>query len=345
MSSNDPTPAAPRAPWPAGRRPRVLVTQAVPQAGLDVLATFAEVDKNPVEGTIWSKEELLAHLPGHDALYCLLTDTIDAAVLDAAPDLRVIANMAVGFNNVDVAEATRRHIPVTNTPGVLTDTTADFAWALLLAAGRRVAEGDRFTRAGRFHGWGPLMLLGGDVARRTLGVVGFGRIGQAVARRALGFEMQVLYYDVHPVDPATERELHAAFTPLDELLAQADFVTLHVNYTPETHHLLGREQFAHMKPTAYLVNTARGPVVDEAALADALREKQIAGAGLDVYEQEPEVHPGLLALENVVLAPHIASATIDTRNAMATMAAENIKAVFAGRRPPNLVNPEVWEAT
>ncbi|HMA34471.1 MAG TPA: D-glycerate dehydrogenase [Chloroflexia bacterium] len=344
MSSNDPNQGGPRAAWPAGRRPRVLVTQAVPQVALDLLQTFADVDANPDEGVIWSPDELRAHLPGHDGLYCLLTDTIDAAVMDALPELRVIANMAVGFNNVDVEEATRRGIAVTNTPGVLTDTTADFAWALLMAAARRVAEADRFTRAGKFHGWGPLMLLGGDVAGRTLGVVGFGRIGQALARRARGFAMPVLYYDLHPVDTALEQELHATFSSLDDLLAQADFVSLHVNYTPETHHLLSHAQFARMKRTAYVINTARGPVIDEAALAEALRTQQIAGAGLDVYEQEPAVHPGLLALENVVLAPHIASATIDTRNAMATMAAQNIQAVFANRRPPNLVNPAVWPA-
>jgi glyoxylate reductase len=323
-------------------RPRVLVTQAVPQAGLDLLATFAEVEANPDEGVIWSKAELIRRLPDHDALYCLLTDTVDAEVLNAGPDLRIVANMAVGFNNVDVSEATRRGIAVSNTPGVLTDTTADFAWALLMAAARRVAEADRFTRAGRFHGWGPLMLLGGDVAGATLGVVGFGRIGQAVARRALGFHMKVLYYDAYPVDAGVARELNATAVPLDDLLAQADFVSLHVNYTPETHHLLGREQFARMKPTAYVVNTARGPVIDEAALVEALRTRQIAGAGLDVYEREPDLEPGLAELDNVTLAPHIASASIATRNAMATMAAENIKALFQGRRPPNLVNAEVW---
>lgn len=338
----DPTPG-PRAPWPAGQRPRVLVTQAVPQAGLDLLKTFADVDANPTEGAIWSKEELIARLPGHDALYCLLTDTIDAAVMDAMPDCRIIANMAVGFNNIDIRDASRRGIPVTNTPGVLTDTTADFAWAMLLGIARRVAEADRFTRAGRFHGWGPLMLLGGDVAKRTLGVVGFGRIGQAVARRALGFEMSVLYHDVQRNDEALERELNARYVPLDELLAASDFVSLHVTYTPATHHLLGREQFNRMKPTAYVINTARGPVIDEAALVEALRTKRIAGAGLDVYEEEPKIHPGLLDLDNIILAPHIASATIDTRNAMATMAAANIKALFAGERPPNLVNPDVWQ--
>lgn len=324
-------------------RPRVLVTQAVPQAGLDLLHTFADVDANPDEGVIWSKEELIRRLPGHDALYCLLTDTIDAAVLDANPDLRIVANMAVGYNNIKVEDATQRGIPVTNTPGVLTDTTADFAWTLLMAAGRRVCEGDRFTRAGRFHGWGPLMLLGGEVNGSTLGVVGFGRIGQAMARRAHGFNMSVLYYDTNRFDESTERELNATFTDLDELLAKSDFVTLHVNYTPETHHLINAERLARMKRTAYLINTARGPVVDEAALAAALRDGTIAGAGLDVYENEPDVHPDLLKLENVVLAPHIASATWHTRNAMATMAAENIRAFFAGKRPPNIVNPETWK--
>ncbi len=342
MSSNDAIGLRTQAPWPAGRQPRVLVTQAVPAPGPALLRTFAEVDANPDPGVIWSPEELRARLPGHDALYCLLTDTIDAAAMDAAPDLRIIANMAVGFNNVDVPEATRRGIAITNTPGVLTDTTADFAWALLMAAGRRVAEADRFTRAGRFHGWDPLLLLGGDVAGRTLGIVGFGRIGQAMARRAGGFGMSVLYHDVQPVDAATEQALNARHVPLDTLLAESDFVTLHVNYTPETHHLLGAEQFARMKPTAYVVNTARGPVIDEAALAGALRDGQIAGAGLDVYEDEPAVHPDLLAQENVVLAPHIASASIDTRNAMATIAAENIRALFSSERPPNLVNPDVW---
>src|SRR5690242_12541908 len=208
MSSNETNATGARTGWPAGQRPRVLVTQAVPQPGLEILRGFADIDANPDEGVIWSHEELLARLPGHDALYCLLTDTIDSAAMDAAADLRVIANMAVGFNNVDVNEATRRGIAVTNTPGVLTDTTADFAWALLMAAARRVSEADRFTRAGKFHGWGPLMLLGGDVAGRTLGVVGFGRIGQAVARRALGFGMPVLYYDIKPVDAETERELN-----------------------------------------------------------------------------------------------------------------------------------------
>jgi glyoxylate reductase len=325
------------------QKPHVLVTQLIPQAGMDLLHSFAAVDVNPDPDRIWTKEEVIAALPGHDALLCLLTNPIDAAVMDAAPGLKVIANMAVGFNNIDLGAATTRHIAVTNTPGVLTDTTADFAWALLMAAARRVAEADRFTRAGKFHGWGPLMLVGGDITEKTLGIVGFGRIGRAVAERAQGFHMRVLYYDTQPADADTEHRLNASRASLGDLLAQSDFVTLHVNYTPETHHLIGASQLARMKDTAYLVNTSRGAVVDEADLVDALRNHAIAGAGLDVYEDEPTIHPGLLDLENVVLAPHIASASITTRNAMATMAAENIRAVFAGHRPPNLVNPEVWE--
>lgn len=323
-------------------RPRVLVTQRVPQAALDLLHTFAEVDLNPEPDRIWSKEEVIARLPGHNALYCLLTNPVDAAVMEAAPGLKIIANMAVGFNNIDVAAATSRGIPVTNTPGVLTDTTADFAWALLLAAGRRVAEADRFTRAGKFHGWGPMMLMGGDVAGKTLGVVGFGRIGRAVAERAQGFHMRVLYFDSYRADAETERQLNATSVDLDTLLAESDFVTLHVNYTTETHHLIDAPQLAKMKPTAYLVNTARGAVIHESALVAALRDGQIAGAGLDVYEDEPALDAGLLALENAVLAPHIASASVETRTAMALTAAENVQAVFQGHRPPNIVNPEVW---
>jgi glyoxylate reductase len=241
-----------------------------------------------------------------------------------------------------VAEATRRGIPATNTPGVLTDTTADFAWALLMTAARRVSEGERFLRAGKFHGWGPLMMVGHDVHGKTLGIVGFGRIGRAVAKRASGFDMRVLYYDQFPADPQTERELNARAVSLDELLESADFVSLHTDYNPSTHHMISKEQFAMMKPSAYLINTARGPIVDEGALVEALRGGQIAGAGLDVFEREPEVHPGLLELENAVIVPHIASASLETRNAMGLMAADNVLAALRGERPPNVVNPEVY---
>ena len=273
----------------------------------------------------------------------MLTNTIDREVLEAAPDLKVIANMAVGYNNIDVAEATRRHIPVANTPGVLTDTTADFAWTLLMAAARRLAEADRFSRAGRFHGWGPLMMVGQDVYGKTLGIVGFGRIGRAVARRATGFDMKVLYHDKYPADPDTERSLNARSVSMDELLAQSDYVTLHTDYNPETHHLIGAPELAKMKPTAYLINTSRGAIVDEAALVDALKSGTIAGAGLDVFEREPRINPGLLELENAILAPHIASASLETRTAMALMAAENVVAALKGQRPPNVVNPEIYD--
>ncbi|MFL5735379.1 MAG: 2-hydroxyacid dehydrogenase [Chloroflexia bacterium] len=328
---------------------RMLMTQLVPAAAIERLreAVGAEgvLEINPDADRIWTKQELIARLQERDynALYCLLTNPVDAEVMDAAPGLRIIANMAVGYNNIDVEEATRRGIPVSNTPGVLTDTTADFAWALLMAAARRVAEGDRFTREGRFHGWGPLMLVGQDVHGRTLGIIGFGRIGRALAKRATGFDMQVLYHDKYPADAETERALRARSVEMEELLAQSDYVSIHTDYNPESHHLVGAPELARMKPTAYLINTSRGACVDEAALVEALKAGRIAGAGLDVYEREPEMHPGLLELQNAVLAPHIASASLDTRTAMAMTAAENVIAALRGERPPTIVNPEVWE--
>jgi glyoxylate reductase len=278
----------------------------------------------------------------YDALYCMLTNPIDAEVLDAAPALKIVANMAVGYNNIDVEEATRRRVAVTNTTGVLTDTTADFAWTLIMASARRLVESDRYLRAGKFHGWGPLMMVGHDVHGKTLGIIGFGRIGRAVAKRASGFDMKVLYHDKYSADPDTERALNASNASMDELLSNSDFVTIHTDYNPDTHHLIGAPELARMKPSAHLINTARGPIVDEAALAAALKAGTIAGAGLDVYEREPDVHPGLLELENVVLAPHIASASLDTRNSMGLTAADNIVATLRGERPPNCVNPEIY---
>ncbi|HET9494279.1 MAG TPA: D-glycerate dehydrogenase [Chloroflexia bacterium] len=325
------------------------MTQVVPQPAIDLLrreiGPEGVLDINPDPDAIWTKSELIERLRGgnYSALYSMLTNQVDAEVFDAAPDLRVVANMAVGYNNVDLAEATRRGIPVTNTPGVLTDTTADFAFALLMAAARRVVEGDKFTREGRFHGWGPLMMVGTDVYGKTLGIVGFGRIGRAVAKRATGFGMQVLYFDRVPADEDTERALNASFVPFDRLLAESDFVSLHTDYNPETHHLIGAPEFAMMKPGAYLINTARGAIVDEAALVEALKSGRLAGAGLDVFEREPEIHPELLTLENAVLAPHIASASMETRTAMALMAAENVLSALRGERPPNVVNPEVYD--
>jgi glyoxylate reductase len=299
------------------------------------------VTANP-DDRILSRDELCAAVAGQDAIVCLLTDPIDRVVLEAASasGVRAIANMAVGFNNIDVAAASRSGILVTNTPGVLTEATADLAWALLLAVARRVVEGDREMRTGRFGGWGPLYLLGGDVTGRTLGLIGPGRIAVAVAERARGFRMPLLYHGRRP-SPALEA-LGARPVELDTLLAESDFVSLHVPLTAETEHLIDARALARMKPTAYLINTARGPVVDEAALVEALRARRIAGAGLDVYEDEPRMAPGLADCPNTVLLPHLGSASIATRAAMSRMAAENAIAVLEGRRPPDLVNPETW---
>ncbi len=319
---------------------KVLVTREIPAPGLDLLRAECEVELNPHDRVL-TREELLAGVRGKDGLLCLLTDTVDGAVMDAGlPTLKGIANYAVGFNNIDVAEATRRGLPVSNTPGVLTETTADLAWTLLMAAARRVVEADRFMRAGKFRGWAPMLFLGQDVYARTLGIVGFGRIGEAMARRARGFAMRILYYDARRRTPEEEQQLGVEYRPLDELLAASDFVTLHVNLDATTRHLIGRRELALMKPTAILVNTSRGPVVDEEALVAALQAGTIKGAGLDVFEEEPAMKPGLAECHNAVLVPHIASASVETRTRMATMTAESLLAMLKGEPVANLVNPE-----
>ncbi|MBO0683613.1 MAG: D-glycerate dehydrogenase [Candidatus Dormibacteraeota bacterium] len=267
-------------------------------------------------------------------------DPVGETVL-STPGLRVVANVAVGYDNIDLAAATRHRVMATNTPGVLTETTADFAFALMMAAARRVAEGDRMVRAGAFMGWAIDMLLGQDLWGATLGLVGAGRIGTGVARRARGFQMKVLYSDAVALPAEVERELGAERVELSRLLREADFVSLHVPLTPQTHHLIGPEELALMKPTAVLVNTSRGPVLDEAALAEALGRGSIFAAGLDVYEHEPDVHPGLRGLDRVVLAPHIASGSVRTRSEMSALAVRNLLAGLRGERPPNLLNPEV----
>lgn len=320
----------------------IYVTRPIPQAGLDILRAAYPDFKMNTEDRVLERHELLARVKGLDALLPLLTDRIDGELLDAAgPQLKIVANHAVGFDNIDLKAATDRGVLITNTPGVLTDATADHAWALLFAIARRIPESERFLRAGKFKGWGPLMYLGGDLTGRTLGVVGVGRIGHAMAMRSRGFNMRVLYTDEFQ-NTVLERELGALRVELEELLHEADFVSLHVPLLPGTKHLINAKTLRLMKPTAYLINTSRGPVVDEAALAEALQNNVIAGAALDVYENEPAVHPGLLPLENVVLTPHTASATIETRNKMATMAATNLLAGLRGEKPPNLVNEEVW---
>lgn len=316
---------------------RVYVTRPLPdpgtgplrEAGLEVVQN--EHDRPPF------REELLARVGDADALLCLLTEKIDAEVLDAAPGLRVVANLAVGYDNVDVGAATARGIVVTNTPDVLTEATADLAWTLLLSATRRVVEGDRLVRAGRWTGWSPTQLLGRGLDGKTLGVVGLGKIGTAVARRATGFGMDVVYHNRSANEPA-ERELGVRRVELDELLATADFVSVNCPLTAETRHLLDADAFAAMKPTAVLVNTARGPVVDEKALVTALRDGTIAGAGLDVYEREPEFEPELAELDNVVLLPHLGSATAEARGGMVDLCCRNILAVLRGETPVTPVN-------
>jgi glyoxylate reductase len=314
---------------------RSLPGEAVARARIRAVVDIHEGDK-PL-----GRADLIARLKGRQGLVCLITDTIDAPLLAACPDLRVVSNVAVGFNNIDVSAATQRGVVVTNTPEVLTETTADFAWTLLMATARRVVEADRYVRDGKFTQWEFMVLLGGDVHGKTLGIIGFGRIGRAMARRALGFNMRILYQDAVAADPATERELRATRTDTATLLRESDFVTLHTPLVPETEHLINTQSLKTMKKTAYLVNASRGPVVDEGALAQALKEGWIAGAGIDVFEREPEVHPALMGLPNVVLAPHIASASSDTRLKMANLAVDNCLAVLEGTAPPTPVNPEV----
>jgi len=321
---------------------KVYVTRPVFDEAVEKLRREVVVELN-AEDRILSKKELIERLRDKDGALTLLTDAIDLEVLESAPKLKVVANFAVGFNNVAIESATKMGVVVTNTPGVLTETTADFAWTLLMAAARRVVEGDKFARAEDHWVWGPKMFLGYDVYGKTLGLVGLGRIGQAVARRAAGFNMRVVFHDTEPIPEQVVKDLGVTRLPLDELLRISDFISLHVPLFPETHHLLNDRTFALMKPTCIVVNTSRGPVVDEKALVRALRDKKIAGAGIDVFEREPEIEPELRKLENAVIAPHIASASHETRLKMCMMAADNLLAVLKGNRPPNLVNPEVWD--
>src|SRR5437870_312130 len=289
------------------------------------------------------RDELLEGLRGKAGAVTLLTDKVDDEFLDAAgPELRIVANYAVGFDNIDVPACTARSVMASNTPDVLTETTADTAWALIMAAARRVAEGDRFLRRREPWIWGPMMMLGQDIHHKTLGIVGFGRIGHAMARRARGFGMKVLYFDVYRPGPELEEELGAEYRDLEDLLRESDFVTLHVNLSDETRHLIDEKRLGAMKPTAVLVNTSRGPVVDEEALADALASGGIFAAGLDVFEREPDVHQRLLDAENAVVIPHLGSATVETRAAMGMLAVDNVLAALEGREPPTLIDRSAW---
>ena len=324
-------------------KPKVFVTHGLFAPARALLEKHFEVD-------YWlsqprpPRDELLRSVADKDALICLLTEKVNDELLDRAPNLRIAATVSVGYDNIDVAACTRRKIVATNTPGVLDDTTADFAFALLMAIARRIVEGDAWMRSGTWPGWNLDQLCGADVSGKTLGIIGFGRIGRAMAKRAQGFDMRILYTDAMRAAPEVERDLHAEYVDRDRLLAAADFVSVHVPLLPETRRLINAATLAKMKPGSYLINTSRGPVVDEAALVAALDAKQIAGAALDVFENEPKAHPALIARKDVILTPHIASASVETRTKMAVIAVENVIALFDGRRPPNALNPEVLAA-
>jgi glyoxylate reductase len=324
-------------------KPRVFATHSLFDAARQILQETCEVE-------YWAKperpprEEVLRQVKDKEGLICLLTEKINEDLLRSAPKLRIAANVAVGFDNIDVAACTKRSVVATNTPGVLDETTADFAWTLLMAVARRLSEGEALARSGNWKNWDLDQLVGTDVWGKTLGIVGFGRIGRAVARRASGFQMRIIYTDAVRASEAVEKELKVEFRDMNALLAESDFISVHVPLLPETRGLLDTPKFHRMKPTAFLINTSRGPVVNEAALVAALEAGKIAGAGLDVYENEPFIHPGLKRA-NVVLAPHMASASLETRTKMACIAAENVVALFTGRRPPNILNPEVLKTS
>lgn len=320
-------------------KPRVLLMHPILDPGPSILAEAAEVVSFPANVAL-DEANIRRAAEGCTGIVSQVMDPIRETVL-ATPGLKCVSNVAVGFDNIDVAAATAHKVMVTNTPGVLDDATADFAFTLLMATARRVVEADNVTRSGRFRGWAIDMMLGADVFGATLGIIGIGRIGRGVAHRAKGFNMRVIYYDPNPLPPEAQDQLGATPVDLKRLLAEADFVSVHVPLTQQTQHMLSKPQFESMKRTAILINTSRGPVVDEAALVEALTARKIAGAGLDVYEREPAVHPGLIPMPNVVLTPHIASATTRTRSEMSAMAARNMATALRGGRPPNLLNPEV----
>ncbi len=321
---------------------RVFATRPLFPAAQQILNASCDVEYWTQAERI-SKEELFRRVKDKDGLVCLLTERVNDELLRAAPKLRIAANVAVGFDNIDLPACTKRGVVATNTPGVLDETTADFAWTLMMAVARRIGEGEALARSGMWKGWDLDQLVGADVWGKTLGVVGFGRIGRAVARRAAGFQMKVLYTDAIRAPLDVENEVKAEYRDLNALLAEADFVSLHVPLTGDTRGMFDVAKLSKMKPTAFLINTSRGPVIDEAALVYALESKKLAGAALDVYENEPFIHSGLKR-PNVVLAPHIASASLETRTKMAVIAAENVVTFFKGKKPANMLNPEAWKA-
>jgi glyoxylate reductase len=323
-------------------RPKVYITRLIPQAGIELLRETCEVEVNPEDRPL-SREELLARVTDRHGVIGLMTDRIDAEFFEAAKALRGYANFAVGFDNIDVPEATRRRLPVSNTPGVLTQATAELAWALLFAVARRLVETDRLMRSGAWPGWGPLQFLGLDVTGKTLGILGAGRIGTAMALMSRGFKMRVLYTNTSGREnPTLKTELGARLASFDELLRESDFMSIHTPLTPASRHLFRAETFARMKPGAVVINTARGPVIKEDDLVAALRSRVIAGAGLDVYEFEPGMAAGLAGLDNAVLTPHIGSATTSSRTGMSLLAARNLLAMLKGERPESCLNPEIY---
>jgi glyoxylate reductase len=322
---------------------KILLTRLLPDPGMELLERHFCLYQGQAN-RFMSKQEIIREIKDCDGLLCLLTDNIDAEVIRAGKKLKVIANYAVGYNNIDVKEATKHKIAVTNTPGVLTETTADLTFGLLLSVARRIVEADKFSRQGNFTGWSPKLLLGHDVHEKNLGIIGFGRIGRAVARRAKGFGMKILYYDVKSLTNSEENSFGIKFRTLDDLLKESDFVSIHVPLNEQTYHMITMEKIALMKPSSYIINAARGPIIDEKALVKALDKKIIAGCALDVYEHEPGIDKKLLNMENTVLLPHIGSASIETRTKMAMIAAKNIISILVEHtKAPDTVNPEVYE--
>lgn len=321
---------------------KVFISGLIPNNAYDLLSKEFEVTMHD-NISLLSKEEIIRGLEGKDALLCLLSDSIDKDIIDSNPNLKIIANYGAGFNNIDVKTATSKKIPVTNTPVVSTTSTAELTLALMLAIARRVVEGDKITRAGEFTGWAPLYHLGVELSGKNLGIIGMGNIGKAVAKRAKAFDMNIIYYDAYRMDEKLEKELGYEYMPLEKLIEQSDFLSLHLNYNPSLHHMIGEKELENMKSSAYLINAARGPLVDEGSLLKALENKTIAGAGLDVYEYEPKITAGLEKLDNVVLTPHIGNATIEARGAMAELAANNIITVLKNEKPKNCVNPQIYK--
>ena len=319
---------------------KIFITRKIPEPGLEILRKQHEIEINPHNRTL-TKKEIIKGIKGKDGLLCLLTDNIDKGVISSEPKLKMIASYSVGYDNIDVKFATKLKIPVSNTPGVLTNATSDMAWALLFSVARRIVEADKFTREGKFTGWDPMLMHGKDITGKTLGVIGTGRIGTAFALKSKGFDMNVLYVD-RIQNEKLEKEINARKVTTETLLKESDFVSLHVPLIPATHHLISEKELKMMKKTAVLINTSRGPIVDEKALVKALKEKWIFGGGLDVYEDEPEITAELLTFDNVVLQPHSASATTDSRENMAVIAAENMIAGLKGQKPPNCINTEIF---